>query len=150
MVSRIDIIGQNGNDGDHYMKRVIIAGGRDYQDKGVLDKVMSSLFDIPVRPKLPQIEVVCGVARGADEAGANWAGRHGAELMMFPADWVRHGRSAGHIRNSQMADYADCLVAMWDGESRGTAHMIKDAKKKGLEVYVFNYEGVLIDTNTNT
>ena len=43
------------------------------------------------------------------------------------------------IRNAQMADYADILLAFWDGESKGTKHMINLAEKKDLDVYCFNY-----------
>ena len=44
---------------------------------------------------------------------------------VFPAQWERYGKRAGPIRNAAMAKYADYGVALWDGESRGTAHMIR-------------------------
>lgn len=54
----------------------------------------------------------------------------------FPADWDRRGRAAGRIRNREMAKHADALIAVWDGESRGTANMILEAHRAGLKVYV--------------
>jgi hypothetical protein len=54
----------------------------------------------------------------------------------FPADWDRFGRSAGPKRNKQMAEYGDALIAVWDGESRGTKTMIEFARERGLQVYI--------------
>ena len=57
-------------------------------------------------------------------------------MKKFPANWGLHGRKAGFIRNGEMAQYADALIAIHDGESRGTAGMIGIAKQKRLVVYV--------------
>ena len=61
-------------------------------------------------------------------------------IKRFPADWENLGRGAGYVRNVQMAFYADALIAFWDGESRGTKHMIDIAKEKGLMVRVIQDE----------
>jgi hypothetical protein len=58
-------------------------------------------------------------------------------VKSFPADWRLYGRSAGMIRNRQMANYADALLAIWDGRSPGTANMISLAKERELRLYVF-------------
>ncbi len=110
--------------------KTIIAGGRDYS----LTKEDYARLDA-----LPITEVVCGGARGADQGGLDWAVARRIPLAMFPADWDAHGKSAGAIRNTQMAEYAEALVAFWDGKSRGTEHMIKVATKKGLKVDVVRY-----------
>ena len=55
---------------------------------------------------------------------------------LFPADWDKHGRAAGPIRNKQMADYADVLIAVWDGKSRGTKNMIDEMNKLMKPVYI--------------
>ena len=52
------------------------------------------------------------------------------KLSTSPADWDLDGKSAGFKRNVKMAEYADALVAFWDGESKGTKHMIETAKEK--------------------
>jgi hypothetical protein len=107
--------------------RTIIAGSRDYcltqDDWRALDSMQIT-------------EVVCGGARGVDDCGRQWAISRGIPVKMFPADWDAHGRSAGPIRNRQMAMYADKLIAFWDGKSRGTRNMIDTAKSLGLEVIV--------------
>ena len=81
-------------------------------------------------------EVVCGEARGVDEMGKKAAQAKNIPVKSFPADWSKHGKSAGPIRNREMAEYADALVAIWDGKSKGTKNMIDTAKKLGLKVFV--------------
>ena len=112
--------------------KVIIAGGRDFDDYQRLCSVMN---------KCPYTvsEVVCGGARGADYLGGKWGIDQGIPVKYFPADWGKHGKKAGHLRNTEMGDYADALVAFWDKKSKGTKHMIDYATKLGLKVNVFYY-----------
>ncbi len=81
-------------------------------------------------------EIVSGLANGPDTFGIEWAFRNGVKVKKFPAEWHKYGNGAGYRRNKQMAEYADALIAVWDGKSSGTKHMIEDAKKKGLQVFV--------------
>ena len=60
--------------------------------------------------------------------------------LLYPADWERHGRAAGPIRNEEMAEVSDALIAFWDGKSRGTKSMIEIAMRKGLQVAVVRYD----------
>lgn len=113
--------------------KVIIAGSRDnieYQD------VLSAMRECPWSSEIT--EVVSGKARGVDTLGEQWAIENNISIKEFPADWKKFGRSAGIKRNEQMGDYADALVAVWDGESKGTKHMIDYSKNKGLKVFVYN------------
>lgn len=80
--------------------------------------------------------IISGTARGADTLGEAWAKENGVPCEQYPADWKRYGRAAGLRRNESMADNAAALVALWDGSSSGTKHMINIARKKGLLVYV--------------
>ena len=82
-------------------------------------------------------EVVSGTAIGVDQLGEQWAKEHGVPVARFPANWDSFGKGAGYIRNKQMADYADALIAIWDGKSRGTEHMIKTMEALGKPVYVY-------------
>lgn len=87
-------------------------------------------------------EVVCGLAKGADTYGAKWAYHAGIPRKNFPADWEKHGKGAGPIRNGEMADYADALIVfIWDG-SRGSANMLKQMQDRGKPVFVV-YNGVV-------
>ena len=108
--------------------RVIIAGGRDYElSETEISHLNVLLVTLPIK------EVVSGGARGVDTCGEAWARRFGLPVKRFPADWTRHRRSAGPIRNGEMAAYADALVAFPGG--RGTADMVKQATAKGLKVF---------------
>ena len=110
--------------------KTIIAGSRTMTDIQLLyDAIRESGFQIT--------EVVCGEARGADRLGRWWAERRSIPVIRFPANWERNGKQAGYMRNVQMAEYGEALIALWDGKSRGTQHMIKTARAKGLEVYVY-------------
>lgn len=83
-------------------------------------------------------EVVSGAARGVDRLGEEWAQKNNVAVKLFPAQWELHGRGAGHRRNLQMAYYSEALIAIWDGSSVGTEHMIESAKRNRLKVLVFN------------
>lgn len=82
-------------------------------------------------------EVVSGCAPGVDRLGELWAKRRSIPMRYFPAQWGMYGKSAGPRRNSMMAEYADALVAVWDGESKGTQNMIGQARDRGLRVFVW-------------
>lgn len=115
--------------------KVIIAGGRDFRDIGFMRKTLEHLFSNIGKPD----EVVCGMAKGADLLGFQWASENNITVKRFPANWTRHGKAAGYIRNDQMADYATHCVCFWDGYSRGTQHMIDIAKKKNLKLKIVRY-----------
>lgn len=83
-------------------------------------------------------EVVSGGAYGVDMLGAKFAKDCGLPVKFFYPDWDGLGKRAGFVRNQEMADYADALIAVWDGQSRGTKDMIDRALKKGLKVFVYN------------
>ena len=110
--------------------RCIIAGGR----TATREQTFSAIALCPFTPEITR--VVSGTARGADTFGEAWAAAHGVEVVRFPADWSRHGKAAGMLRNKQMAENADALIAVWDGQSRGTRNMIDEATKRGLRVFV--------------
>lgn len=98
--------------------KVVIAGSRSIQKQEDVDYAMSFCpFEIT--------EVVSGGATGVDTLGENWAKANNIPVKVFPAQWDLHGKAAGFIRNEQMAKYADALIAIWDGKSRGTEHMIR-------------------------
>jgi hypothetical protein len=109
--------------------KTIIAGSRNITQYATVTRaIFEAGFDIS--------EVVSGTARGVDQLGEVWAKRYQIPVKKFPANWDTHGKLAGFIRNTEMAEYADALIAIWDGQSRGTKHMIDIANRKGLKVYV--------------
>lgn len=114
--------------------RIIIAGSRDFDDYPLLCETMDKLTRKLDKKKLV---ILSGGAKGADKLGEQWAFERGVGTVeIYHADWTKHGKSAGPIRNEEMAENADVLVAFWDGKSPGTKDMISQAKKKGLKVRV--------------
>lgn len=114
--------------------KIIIAGGRMFND---YNKLKESCDNILVNQK--DVEIVSGTAAGADKLGERYAQEKGYEVKKFPAQWDLYGKSAGYRRNQEMAEYADGLIAFWDGKSKGTKHMIDIAEKGGLKVRVIRY-----------
>lgn len=119
------------------MVKVIIAGGRDYENYNelecVADHMLGKLMDTH------DIVIISGGARGADAMAMRYANHRGFELIVMPADWDTHGKSAGYKRNAQMAEAATHLIAFWDGVSRGTKHMIDIAHSMKIKVHVSSY-----------
>lgn len=107
--------------------RVIVAGGRDFNDRRTLDAAMQQCgFEIT--------EVVSGGAPGGDRLGEQWAQDHGIPVRRFQADWKTHGNAAGPKRNEEMAQYGEALVALPGG--KGTDDMIRRARQHGLPVFI--------------
>jgi YspA, cpYpsA-related SLOG family len=114
--------------------RVIIAGSRDI----ILS--FGCMYDVVQASGLEVTSVVCGMARGVDRSGRDWAHALSIPVHEFPADWDKYGKRAGYRRNEVMADNADALIAVTNG-SRGTGHMIDIARAKGLKVFVKEWSG---------
>lgn len=115
--------------------RIIVAGGRKFANYRLLAETVDSLFEYASEGAV----IISGGAKGADRLGEIYASSRGFVVEKFPADWDKYGKSAGYRRNEQMAEVATHLVAFWDGESKGTGHMIDIAARKGLDVTVIIY-----------
>ncbi len=114
------------------MHHVIIAGSRDIEDVEYIRGKMNALW-----AQLGPYEVITGGARGVDRIAHDIATEAGVDTRVFPAEWNKHGRRAGYLRNVEMARHATHLLAFWDGESRGTKHMMDIATERGLRVTVW-------------
>lgn len=111
--------------------KLIIAGGRDFSQCDMVASAVAHAANRMGKFVGDISEIVSGGASGADACGEEYAKAAGIPLKVFPADWDKHGRAAGPIRNQQMAEYADGLLCFWDGKSRGTANMLECMKKLG-------------------
>ena len=116
--------------------RVIIAGSRSFNDYELLREQCLSILQEKMRTHW--VIIVSGHARGADSLGERFANEFRLPFELHPAKWRLLGKAAGMVRNAEMAKCSDALIAFWDGESRGTRHMINFARKRGLEVSVIN------------
>lgn len=82
---------------------------------------------------LSKVHLIHGDCRNSPDVVAEaWAIANGVTFTAMPADWGGHGKWAGALRNSRMAEHGTHLVALWDGHSRGTKNMIEAADKMGL------------------
>lgn len=113
--------------------KLIIAGSR-----GILVplQVIQAIVDTEdLNPK----EIVSGECTDSpDQSGEEWASFAEISVKGFPADWNTHGKAAGPIRNKQMAEYGEALIAFWDGKSRGTKNMMDHMHRRKKPVYVAN------------
>lgn len=111
--------------------KVLVCGGRDYADQQKVDQVLGAI------DRIDGIDTIIeGCASGADSLAEDWARRMGKVLRHFPADWQKHGRAAGPLRNRQMLleGRPDAVVAFPGG--RGTAHMTRIAQEAGVPVRI--------------
>lgn len=128
--------------------RVLIYGGRDFgKDKeeylagrSYLEKLAIDVFPRTEEDEygnwLPDVTVISGRAKGADRLGEDWAVANWIRLEEYPADWDKHGKAAGHIRNQQMLDSGVDAAVQFPG-GRGTADMRRRLDKAGVKVYEF-------------
>ncbi len=118
--------------------KVIIAGSRGFSNYKLLKEQCNKY--LREKRRTCNIIIVSGHARGADTLGEMYAQDEGFALEVYPAQWKKLGKQAGYRRNEQMAEVADALIAFWDGESKGTKHMIDIMNNKGLPTKVVNYD----------
>lgn len=88
---------------------------------------------------LPQntTEIISGGARGVDRCAREYAKTKGITLVEFLPDYPRYGRSSPIRRNQLIIDYADIVLAFWDGSSKGTKHVIENCRRQGVQVQVY-------------
>ena len=122
---------------DRPIYKIIIAGGRDFMDYNLLkEKTNKILQEKRVSHK---IVIISGCARGADTLGLRYASENAFDVEEYPANWDKYGKKAGYMRNVEMAENADALIAFWDGKSKGTKHMIDIATERNLPTRVIKY-----------
>lgn len=116
------------------MKKVVVAGGRDFNDYHLLSENLSKLN------WSPDDEIVSGTARGADSLGELYARLHNIKIKQFPAQWDTYGKRAGYLRNIEMEKYCTCGVIFWNGYSKGTKMMIDLLEQSKKPYIVIKYD----------
>lgn len=114
--------------------RTIIAGSREGATEQDVENAVNTCGWIPT-------VIISGTARGADKLGELWAEKNNLDIVRMPANWDLHGKSAGYKRNAEMAAVAEALIALWDGKSKGTKHMIDLALANNLKVHIYYLHG---------
>lgn len=110
--------------------KIAVIGSRNFKDYELMKITLDE-----VRPQL----IISGGARGADTLAEKYAKENGIPTLIFLADWNRYGKSAGYRRNVDIIANADCVVAFWDGVSKGTKHSIDLAYSAGKEVKTIKF-----------
>lgn len=113
--------------------KLAIIGGRDFNDIDKARKVFKNFFKPYTR------EIISGGAKGADLIGASLASENDLECTEYLADWKKHGKAAGMIRNEEIINGADMILAFWDGVSKGTANSLTKAKKQKKPCFIVYY-----------
>lgn len=110
--------------------RVLVCGGRDYQDR---EKVFKALSDIHADRIITDLHE--GGAEGVDRLAFEWGCQYLRILKVrWEADWKKHGRAAGPIRNQRMIDEGKPDIVLAFPGGRGTADMVRRARAAGVEV----------------
>ena len=112
--------------------RILVTGSRDWADWNLLNDTLNEYANEQ------NIVIVHGdCPTGADAMAQRWVDYQGVRVERYPADWDKHGKSAGPIRNQQMVDLgADICLAFPLPQSRGTVHCMNAARKAGIPVRV--------------
>ena len=126
--------------------RLLVCGGRDFSDTSAAYKVLDAMH------RALGIDVVIeGHARGADRIAGYWARRNGITNLKFPADWGKHGKAAGAIRNQQMLDEGRPSHVLAFPGGRGTADMVARARAAGVQVIIAKADrSRMVETNADS
>ena len=114
--------------------RLLVCGGREFMDVEYAIPRLQRIHE-----KTPISTLICGMADGGDSIAHAWAKELGIPIDEYPADWKKHGRAAGPIRNKQMRDegHPDLVVGLPGGT--GTAGMLKLAREGGIPAVEYRY-----------
>jgi len=113
--------------------KIAIVGSRTFDNYTLVEHTLSTYKQ--------QIEVVVsGGARGADKLGEQWATENGIKTLIFKPDWTKYGKRAGILRNNDIIQNADYVIAFWDGQSKGTAHSISLCKTHNKPCKIVMYK----------
>ena len=113
---------------------VAIVGSRDFNDESYMERMVEEAVGID------NIDlIVSGGAKGADSLAEELAVKHDIPTKIYPANWLRYGKSAGMIRNKEIVRAADVVIAFWNGQSPGTKMSIRECVQTGTQHFVYTY-----------
>ncbi len=99
------------------MAKIAVGGSRTIESYDLVSSVLDNLL-------VPGDIVLSGNAPGADRLGERYAQEHGLDYKIIPSEWEKHGLKATMMRNEVLLKAADCIILFWDGESKGSKHML--------------------------
>jgi hypothetical protein len=129
--------------------KVVIAGGRDFGNVRLRGTLQASKDFITLcntmdkllaeQLKTNTITIISGGAQGADSLGERYARLRNFDLARIKANWNKHNKSAGFVRNKEMLNLTDAVVCFWDEKSTGTKHMVNITKGSLKHLRVIPY-----------
>ncbi len=113
--------------------KTAIVGSRSLKDPALLEEALKGLHIS---------KIITGGAEGIDTLAEAWAKQHSIPVQIIKPDWMKHGKAAGVLRNQQIIEAAELVIAIWDGKSSGTADSIRRAKalNRLLKIIVIDSE----------
>lgn len=108
--------------------KVAVIGSRTFNDYPKLEQELNSIPSIKI--------IISGGASGADKLSEVYADSKSIETLIIKPDWKRYSRGAGAVRNTEIVENADYVVAFWDGKSKGTLDSINKCKKKNIKLKI--------------
>lgn len=129
---------EGGSEEKNY--RIAVIGSRGYRGRAIIPNILQSTFGY-FRQFGKPVFISGGCKNSPDQWGQQWAVRNNIPCIIFPAEWQKHGKKAGLVRNKKIVDNADYLIAFWDGKSHGTKYTIDLALQRGLPVITVNESG---------
>ena len=117
--------------------KLAVVGSRSCNNVGIIFEYLCIICS-PFQSKedVYDVEIVSGGAKGADTIAEKFALINRIPTKIFLPDWDKHGKSAGFLRNKDIVDYSDMVLAFWDQKSKGTKHTIDLALKAGKSVWI--------------
>lgn len=116
-----------------HVRRLMITGSRDWDDKSTVDRALFNYWYTSGRAN--DILLIEGGARGADNLARVCWEAAGLHTEQYPADWATYGKRAGIIRNLQMLDAGpEHVLAFIKNNSRGASHAAAEAERRGIPV----------------
>lgn len=121
--------------------KLAIVGSRTFNDEFLMAEYLAIFATAYTNDELdpPKIEVISGGAKGADSLGERFAKIFRMPVTIFKPDWDKYGKLAGFIRNQQIVDASDIVLAFWDGKSKGTQDTINKAKKAKKPTFIIYF-----------
>jgi len=110
--------------------KVAVIGSRTFNDYEEIKRTLSAI-NITL--------LVSGGAKGADTLGEQYAKENNIPTKIFFPDWNKHGKAAGFIRNTDIINEAELVVAFWDNSSKGTKDSLQKAEKAGKKILVITF-----------
>ncbi len=108
--------------------KVAVIGSKEFTDYSQLKSVLDSIQGISA--------IISGGAPGTDTLGRKYAHQHNIKFLEFPPDYKKYGNKAKHIRDRQIVEHCDRVIAFWDGECEGTKYTMDYAGQQNKPVTI--------------